>query len=138
MFPRAVFNGNHERGLFYRYMNGIKLCRQFDRASLVYSTRGHVCCSRAVSLRLRNVGEQHNPPPPLPDLHCERAWAWHEELQGSHVTQRTLTSVIRPAAIQFRADQCLQHKQRPGQSERERITQKQWWAILQTAITDNP
>lgn len=42
--------------------------------------------------------------------------AWHEELRGSHVTRHTLTSVIRSAAIQFRADQCLQHKRSPRPS----------------------
>lgn len=85
-----------------------------------------------------NSSKQSYTPPPLLFLfHCELAQAWHEELQGSHVTQHTLTSVIRLAAIQFRADQCLQHKQHPGQSERERIAQMQGWAILQTAVTDS-
>lgn len=63
---------------------------------------------------------------------CELARARHEELQRSHVTQHTLTSVIRPAAIQFSADQCIQHMECPGQSERERITQSSaGWACRQ-------
>ena len=59
--------------------------------------------------------------------------AWHWQFQRSHVTWHTLTSVITLAAIQFRADQCIQHTEHPGQSERENHS-KQWWAILQTVI----
>lgn len=70
-----------------------------------------------------NSGEECAPPQLflllLIFLHCELAQPWHEDLQGSHVTRRTLTSVIRPAAIQFRANQCHQHKQWP-QAQRER------------------
>lgn len=81
-----------------------------------------------------NSSEQRNPhlTSRTPSPCCELARAWHEVLQWSHVTQRTLTSVIRPAAIQFRADQCIQHMECPGQSERERITQSSGgWACRQ-------
>lgn len=87
-----------------------------------------------------NSSELSQPAPthPTPRLYCEPARAWHEELQGSHVTRHTLTSVIRPAAIQSAAINASNTSSASGsvkEKKRKKKKKKHWWAILQTANT---
>lgn len=117
---------------------GRRLCWRFVCVSLerTYSMCGYVVFTLCLSNKVINVipvCRESSPPPTPPKPHL-----WGSGTRPTPTWPRcTLTSVIRPRRnpIQGRSMPPTQAAP-PGRVKERESLKKQWWAILQTAITD--